>query len=169
MTIALSNERSNPEELLVKIKSQRDFWSGIMFTVLGVIFAYGATSYNIGSAAKMGPGYFPLMLGVVLALLGAAVTLRALSVQTADGEPIDAFDWKTTLIVLGSVCLFGFLLPTMGLMLALLALVIGSSLASHEFTWKGTLISAVFLIALCLVVFVWALKLQFNILPAFLR
>jgi Tripartite tricarboxylate transporter TctB family len=153
----------------MKIKSQKDFWSGIMFTVLGIVFAYGATNYTIGSAAKMGPGYFPLMLGVVLSLLGAAVTLRSLSVETADGDPVDAFNIRTIAIILGAVCLFAFLLQPMGLIVALLALVVMSSYASHEFSWKGTMINAAVMIALCMGVFVFALKLQFPILPSFLR
>ncbi len=152
----------------MKIKSQRDFWAGLMFVVVGVAFAYGAKNYNIGNAAKMGPGYFPLMLGLLLAVLGAIVTLTALSVETVDGDPIGGFDWRSILVVLGSVCLFGFLLQKLGLIVALLGLVIVSSFASHEFSWKGTLINAVVMVALCLVTFVWALKLQFNILPPFL-
>ena len=54
----------------MKIKSQRDFFSGLMFTAVGVAFAWGATTYNVGSGARMGPGYFPLMLGIVLAFIG---------------------------------------------------------------------------------------------------
>ena len=64
----------------MKIKSQKDFFSGLVFTLIGASFAYGATSYNIGTAARMGPGYFPLLLGVILALIGAFVFFKALVV-----------------------------------------------------------------------------------------
>lgn len=153
----------------MKIKSQRDFWAGVMFVAAGLAFAIGARNYNIGDAAKMGPGYFPLVLGVLLALLGAFIVFEALTIETSDGEPIGHFDWKTILIILGSVCLFGFLLQPAGLVVSLVVLVVASSLASHEFTWRGTIINASVMLALCLVVFVWALKLQFPVWPAFMR
>lgn len=152
----------------MKIKSHSDFWAGLMFTVVGVIFAFGAMSYNIGSAAKMGPGYFPLMLGVLLAILGAVVTLTALTVETPDGNPIAKFDWRSLALTLGAVCLFAFLLLKMGLVVALITLVIVSSLADHAFSWKGTLINTVVLTVLCLAVFVYGLKLQFPIWPTFI-
>jgi len=72
----------------VKIKSQKDFFSGLLFTVVGASFAYGATSYTIGTGARMGPGYFPLMLGVILALIGAVILFKALVVETPTGDPV---------------------------------------------------------------------------------
>jgi Tripartite tricarboxylate transporter TctB family len=152
----------------MKIKSHSDFWAGLMFTVVGVVFAFGAMSYNVGSAAKMGPGYFPLMLGVLLAVLGAIVTLTALTVETPDGSPVAAFDWRSLALTLGAVCLFAFLLLKMGLVIALITLVIVSSLADHAFSWKGTLINTLILVVLCLAVFVYGLKLQFPIWPPFI-
>jgi hypothetical protein len=78
----------------MKIKSQKDFAAGAMFSAAGVAFAWGATTYTIGEGARMGPGYFPLMLGVVLSLLGAAIMFQALVVETEDGEPIGRWAWK---------------------------------------------------------------------------
>ena len=69
------------------IKSQKDFFSGLMFTVVGAAFAYGATGYSVGTGGRMGPGYFPLLLGVILAILGGIIMFKALVVHTADGEP----------------------------------------------------------------------------------
>jgi len=63
---------------VVNIKSQKDFFSGLLFMGVGVAFAWGATTYTVGTGARMGPGYFPLMLGVLLAVLGAAVIFKAL-------------------------------------------------------------------------------------------
>ena len=57
-------------ETSVQIKSQKDFWSGVMFILAGVGFAWGATNYNFGSAARPGPGYFPFGLGILLAMTG---------------------------------------------------------------------------------------------------
>lgn len=68
----------------MNIKSQKDFFSGLMFMVLGAAFAWGATKYSIGTGARMGPGYFPLMLGILLAVLGGVITFKALVVETED-------------------------------------------------------------------------------------
>ena len=72
----------------MQIKSQKDFFAGLMFSVIGGAFAIGATTYNVGEGARMGPGYFPLMLGVVLALIGVFVVFESLVVATADGEKV---------------------------------------------------------------------------------
>jgi len=63
----------------VKIKSQRDFFAGLMFTIVGIAFAWGATTYSVGTGARMGPGYFPLMLGILLGVLGIIVIFTALT------------------------------------------------------------------------------------------
>ena len=78
----------------MNIKSQKDFFSGLMFMVVGVAFAWGASGYTIGNGARMGPGYFPLVLGVLLALLGAVITFKSMVVETVDGDKVGAFAWK---------------------------------------------------------------------------
>jgi hypothetical protein len=113
----------------VKIKSQKDFWAGLMFVVVGAGFAVGATNYTFGSSAHPGPGYFPLGLGALLALLGAAVLFAALSIETVDGDPVGPWAFKPLLVLMVSVGLFGLLLPRLGLLLALPLLVLMSSLA----------------------------------------
>ena len=72
----------------MKIKSQKDFFSGLMFTVVGVAFAWGASTYNVGTGARMGPGYFPMMLGFVLAALGGLIMFNAMVVETESGDKI---------------------------------------------------------------------------------
>ena len=126
----------------MKIKSQRDFWAGLMFVVVGVSFAWGATSYNFGASAKPGPGYFPFGLGILLAILGALVLFKALTIETDGGEPVGAFPWRPLLIIIGSVALFGVLLPRLGMVIALPLLVVTSSLAGAEFHWGEALINA---------------------------
>jgi hypothetical protein len=75
----------------VKIKSQRDFWSGLMFIAVGIGFAWGATVYSFGSSARPGPGYFPFGLGILLAVLGAIVLFKALTIEVEGGDLIG--DW----------------------------------------------------------------------------
>ena len=149
----------------MKIKSQKDFWSGLMFVAIGVAFAWGATEYSFGNSARPGPGYFPFGLGVLLALLGGVVLFKALTIESPDGDPIGAFAWRPLAIIIGSVMLFGFLLPRAGMLIALPVLVIGSSMASDEFSWKGSVINAVILTVMSWVVFVKGLSLTIPLLP----
>ena len=147
------------------IKSQKDFWSGLLFILVGVSFTWGATHYRFGSSASPGPGYFPFGLGLLLALLGGVVLFKSLTLETDGGNKIGAFAWRPLVIILASVALFGFLLPRLGMVICLPVLIIGSSLASDEFTWKGALLNAVVLTAMSWVIFVVGLKLTIPMWP----
>lgn len=149
------------------IRNKQDFWSGMLYLGCGLFFALFAMSYNMGTPAKMGPGYFPFWLGVLLSLIGAYIAFTSIR-KTAVITEIQKMDWKTILTILGAVVAFGMLLQPMGLYVALFALVMISAFASHEFSWKGAMINALVLIAMCHVMFVYALKLQFPLYPAFL-
>ncbi len=160
----------------MKIKSQKDFFSGLMFTVVGVAFAWGASTYNIGTGARMGPGYFPLMLGILLALLGGLIMFKALVVETEDGDKIGKFAWKPLFFIIGSNILFGVMLgglpsiglPPMGIVVAIYVLTIVASLAGNTFKLKEVLILATILAALSYGAFVKLLNLQFPVWPAFI-
>jgi hypothetical protein len=149
----------------VKIKSQKDFWSGLMFVATGVGFAWGALNYSFGSSARPGPGYFPFGLGIIMALLGAFTLFESLTIETDDGEPIGAVAWRPLLVILGAVLMFGALLPRLGMLATLPLLVLVSSLADREFSWKGTLINAVVLTAGSWLVFAKGLGLTIPLLP----
>jgi len=152
----------------LKIKSQRDFWSGLMFVAVGVGFAWGALNYSFGSSARPGPAYFPFGLGVLLAILGAVTLFEALTIETEDGEPIGAISWKPLLIIIGSIALFGFLLPRLGMVLALPILVVTSALAGDEFHWGEALGNAAVLTAGSWAIFIYGLGLVIPLWPAFL-
>ncbi len=160
----------------MKIKSQKDFFSGLMFCATGVAFAWGATMYNIGNGARMGPGYFPLMLGILLAILGAAIMFKALVTETADGEKIGKWAWKPLGYIIGANVLFGVLLgglpsfgvPAMGLIVAIYGLTFVSSLAGETFNFKEVAILATVLAVGSYFAFVWALNLQFQVWPTFI-
>jgi hypothetical protein len=101
----------------VKIKSQKDFFAGLMFMGVGVAFAWGATTYNVGTGARMGPGYFPLMLGILLALIGSLIAFKATVVETVDGDKIGKWAWKPLFFILAANFTFGILLaglPSIG-------------------------------------------------------
>ena len=152
----------------MKIKSQRDFWSGLMFVAVGLGFAWGATGYSFGQSARPGPGYFPFGLGLLLALLGAAVLFTALTIETHDGDPVGKIAWRPLSIIVGSVVLFGFILPRLGMFLSLPLLVLIAASASDEFHWKDALLNAVILTAGSWVIFIYGLKLTIPLLPWFM-
>ncbi|HEX5684118.1 MAG TPA: tripartite tricarboxylate transporter TctB family protein [Ideonella sp.] len=152
----------------MKVKSQRDFWSGLMFVVVGGAFAIGALNYNFGSSARPGPAYFPFGLGVLLALLGGMILFEALTIETEDGEPIGAFAWKPLAVILVSVVVFGFALPRLGMVVSLPLLVLMSAYASEEHTWLGSIINAVVLTIMSWAIFVLGLKLTIPMWPSFI-
>jgi hypothetical protein len=147
-----------------------------MFTVVGVAFAWGASTYNVGSGARMGPGYFPLLLGIVMAAIGLGIMFSGLTVETEDGEIIGKWAWKQVIYILGANLAFGVLLgglpsigiPAMGLIIAIYALVIIASLAGSEFDFKKVLVLATVLAIGSYIAFIWALKLQIQVWPTFI-
>ena len=149
------------KEHSLQIRNQKDFGAGLMYMVIGLFFTYMATQYSMGTPAKMGPGYFPFWLGLV-------ILIKSLGAKAAI-EKIPPFNWRVIALITGSVVLYGVLLPIMGFIVAVFVLVFLSASASHEFHWKGTLINAIFLIAFTYLVFVVGLKLQFPLLPFFLQ
>ena len=160
----------------MNIKSQKDFFSGLMFMVVGLAFTVGAYSYGMGDGARMGPGYFPRMLGVILAILGGVITFKALTVATVDGEKVGTWAWKPMACILGANLIFGIFLgglpsiklPAMGLIAGIYALTFVASLASERFNIKEVFILATGLALLSYVAFILLLKLQFPVWPAFI-
>ena len=158
------------------IKSQPDFFSGLMFMVVGVAFAWGATSYNVGEAARMGPGYFPLVLGVLMALVGVVVSFKSLVVDTKTDNKIGAWAWRPLFYVITANVVFGVLLaglrtfdfPAFGLIVAIYALTFIASMAQVDWKFKPTLLLATALAVGSYLVFVLALALQFPVWPDFI-
>lgn len=160
----------------MKIKSQKDFFSGLMFLGVGVAFAWGATTYTVGSGARMGPGYFPLMLGILLAILGAVIIFESLVVETEDGEKIGSWAWKPLTFIIAANLVFGLALgglpsikiPALGMIAGIYALTFIASLAGDEFKAKEVVILATVLSILSYLAFVVLLKLQFPVWPTFI-
>jgi hypothetical protein len=160
----------------VHIKSQKDFFSGLMFMGIGVAFAWGATTYNVGEGARMGPGYFPLMLGIVLAIIGAVVLFTSLVVEVEGGDRIGRWAWRPLFFIIAANLAFGVLLgglpsirvPAMGLIAAIYALTIISSMADGHFHLRDTLILATVLAIGSYLAFIVLLKLQIQVWPSFI-
>jgi len=151
----------------MRIGDQKNFWSGVMFLVLGLAFAGFAQNYDMGTAQRMGPAYFPTVLGGLLAALGLVIAIKAMR-NTEPGGDVERFHFGPLLIVLGAVTLFGALLRPAGLVIALLVLIGMSAYASHEFRLREIVPLAAFLVLLVLAVFVWGLGLVIPMWPAFM-
>jgi hypothetical protein len=160
----------------VHIKSQKDFFSGLMFIGIGVAFAWGATTYNVGEGARMGPGYFPLLLGIVLALIGAAVLFASLVVEIEGHALIGKWAWRPLFFIIAANLAFGILLgglpsvriPAMGLIAAIYALTLIASMADGHFHLRPTLILATVLAIGSYLAFIVLLKLQIQVWPSFI-
>ena len=153
----------------MKIKSQRDFLSGLMFLVVGIVFAVGATNYSMGSSARPGAGYFPLILSVIMAILGAVVLFKALTIETEGGDPVGDIAWRPLIVIVASIAAFGVTLPWLGMLAAVPVLIVMVSLAGDEFGWKGVIVNSVVLTAFAWFVFVWGLKLTIPLWPSFVK
>lgn len=160
----------------MRIKSQKDFFAGLMFTAVGGAFAVGATTYTIGEGARMGPGYFPLMLGILLAVLGLFIVMESLMVETEDGEKIGRWAWRPLGFIIGANVLFGILLgglpgiglPPMGLIIAIFGLTFVAALAGDEFNAREVAVLATVLAVGSYLAFVLLLRLQFPVWPTFI-
>lgn len=152
----------------MKIKSQTDFWSGLMFLLVGLGFAWGATEYSFGNSARPGPGYFPFGLGVLLSVLGAVVLFKALTIESEDGDPIGAIAWRPLGVIVGAIALFGWALPHLGMVIALPLLVVIAAMAGDEFKWLEALMTAAVLTVGSWFIFVWGLNLVIPLWPTFL-
>ncbi len=160
----------------MNIKSQKDFFSGLMFTAVGVAFAWGATKYSVGTGARMGPGYFPLMLGVLMAILGGVITFKSLVIETEDGDKVGSWALKPLLFIIAANLLFGLMLgglpsikfPAFGLIVAIYVLTFVASLAGEEFNFKEVAVLATILAVMSYLAFIVLLKLQFPVWPTFI-
>jgi hypothetical protein len=147
-----------------------------MFMTVGGAFAWGAVSFEIGDAARMGPGYFPFVLGLILVGLGALVTFNAFRGGPPGGDKIGAIAWRPLVFILGANLLFGALLvgipkfglPAFGLIVAIFGLVITAGYAREGCKLRESVILAAFLAVGSYLAFVKLLNLQFPVWPWFI-
>lgn len=137
-------------------KHVRFFWSGLMYLVIGAIAIFLSRDFTMGTAVRMGPGYFPTVLGYLLALIGAASIIRSF---IQEGTRIEGFAWGKIVFVTVSVVAFAVLLEGAGLVVAVLALIMISAAASNYFNWKHSLTYAVGTAVFCGLVFIKGLGL----------
>ena len=157
------------------VHSQKDLYSGLMFTIVGGSFALGASSYQLGTGARMGPGYFPLILGVLLAVLGCAIAVKSMITPTPDGDKVGKFAWKPLFFIITANLVFGACigglpmigLKPLGLIVGIYLLTYIASHAGDEHKFKEVAVLATVLAILSYVAFIVLLKLQFPVWPAY--
>ncbi|NIC40750.1 tripartite tricarboxylate transporter TctB family protein [Aquabacterium sp. A08] len=143
-------------------KDTRDILGGLAMLALGLFAAwYGSSEYEIGDLNRMGPGYFPMALGLLLAALGLFIALPAFFRR---GEPIH-IEWKTSVLVIASIVVFAVLLKGLGLVLAAALAVLVSSLADREISWRNRLLVAVGVSAITYLVFSVGLSMVLPVWP----
>jgi hypothetical protein len=152
----------------LKIRDQKNFWSGVMFIAFGLFFAGWAQHYDMGTAARMGPAFFPTMLGGIMFLLGVIILIEGLAVEHADGK-IEPFNFKALVLILGSVIAFGLLLRPAGLIVSLFVLIGVSAFGSHEFKLRDIILLSIGLSLLVYGVFIYGLNMTIPVWPSFMR
>jgi Tripartite tricarboxylate transporter TctB family len=144
----------------------KDLLAGLMFIAIGITFWIGAGNYQMGTAARMGPGWFPSVLGAIMTFLGVLIAALGLKNQAtfAAGEGI-GWTWQPVIILTVAVVLFGFALPTLGMVAAIILLTFISGIAAHDKDYKQLAMITVIMCIFCAGVFVWGLKLQMKLFP----
>lgn len=148
--------------MALKIRSIKDFNAGLMFIAIGAVFGIGANQYPMGTAVRMGPAYFPSILGWGTVILGIMVLIDAF---IEPDDPPTPVAWRALTLVLGSVLAFGALINTGGLITATVAVIIISAMGGHEFTWRAAITSAVSLSIIVWLIFDKGLGLPFKLFP----
>jgi hypothetical protein len=147
---------------VLKIRSIKDFFAGLMFVAFGSAAMWMAQAYPFGNASRMGPAYFPTLVGGLLIILGAFVVIRGLAIH---GKKPGSFHFKPLILILSSIVLFGLALERLGLIIAIFTLVVFSSLGGNEFRARGVFFLAATLAAGSFLVFIYGLGLQIPSWP----
>ena len=147
------------------IRNPKDFWSGLLFLGVGGAVVLLARNYQLGTALRMGPGYFPTALGSLLAVVGVVAVARSF---IRPGMAIEPFHWRLLLIVLGATLLFGVLVRNAGLIAAVAVLVLMAAAASVYFRWRVAIALTAGLIIFSVIVFVKALGLPIPLIGPWL-
>lgn len=146
----------------IRIKSQEDFWAGMMFIAVGVGATVIARDYPMGWAIRMGPGYFPTWLGGILIFLGALITACSFWIK---GEGIGPWAFRPMLVLTGALALFGVTLEVLelGFVPALVLLTVACGFAQNDVRWLETIVLSVFLAMGCVGLFVYGIGLSYPL------
>jgi hypothetical protein len=144
------------------IGNKQEFLSGLTLIGFGIAGLVIARNYPMGTAFRMGPGYFPMVLSGLLIAIGLVVAGGAL--QSGQGA-MSGIAWRPLIVVTAATVLFGLLIDRAGLLLATLIMALASRLARPGYPWGETVLLAVALSAMCAAIFYFGLKVQMPLLP----
>ena len=139
-------------------RALKDILAGTIFIGLGLAFALGALAYNIGTPLRMGPGYVPLVLGIMLAAIGVAVIVKGFI--AGEGDEIGAPDWRAVILITAALLFFGITVRGLGVVAALFGASLLATLARSQTSWKEAILIAVGITVLSVVIFIFALQLR---------
>jgi len=142
-------------------RNAKDFWTGLIYILVGSAALVISRDYEMGTAVKMGPAYFPTILSGLLMGIGVISVLRSFF---KSGTPIGAIAWKGVFLIAAATILFGMIVRGAGVVIALPLLVIISASASARFSFKTSLIEAAGITAFCILVFIQGLGVPLPIL-----
>jgi hypothetical protein len=144
----------------ISIKSPKDFWCGLLLVAIAAIFAVGLTRLSIGTAFRMGPGYFPMVLTILLAVLGLAILVNGLRIE---GPPVGAIPQRALLLTVLPIVFFGLTLRGLGLVPSLTITVFATTLAARDWRAGAALSTTLVLVAACVAIFAFGLRLPLSL------
>ena len=148
--------------MVLRIRHPKDLYAGLIFVAAGLFAVVIGRDYSLGSATRMGPGYFPALLGWLLTILGAIIALRSLVI---DGPSVSAIGFRALTLILASILAFAVLLDVAGVVIATVALITIGCLATAESRVRESVPLTIALIAVALGLFVYGLGLPLKVWP----
>ncbi|MDK3018842.1 tripartite tricarboxylate transporter TctB family protein [Pseudodonghicola flavimaris] len=139
---------------------------GAVVVLGGLLFALGAASYPLGTLLRPGPGFFPMVIGVALALMGLGVLAETRRSRAAAGAADEPFAWRAVLFTVASVLVFAFSVERIGYVPAALLLIAIAGLAERRSDWPALLLVALFMAVFGTLVFIWGLGLPLKAVGA---
>jgi Tripartite tricarboxylate transporter TctB family len=144
----------------LKIKSEQDFWSGLLFLGMGIAAIVISRDYFPGNSLQMGPGYFPRYVGILLSILGGIITLSSFRVE---GGEVRGFGWRAIVMPTLGFLIFGWAIDRIGFLLAMFGMIVCSMLGGKKFNPFEVLITCAVLISGSIALFVYGLQLPFPL------
>lgn len=150
-----------------QLEKGRDVISGGLVVGIGIAFLYFGSGLRVGTASRMGPGYFPMALSLIMICLGLAIVVNSLRAPNGDGGSLSV-PWGTLGLIIGSVVFFALTLKGLGLFVSMALCILASASASRYAKWRASAALAVLLSVGCVAVFVWGLGLSMPIIGPWL-
>ncbi|KIQ05555.1 membrane protein [Agrobacterium tumefaciens] len=146
---------------MLKIRNGRDFVGGVTMICVGLLFLWFGRELEVGDSFRMGPGYFPTMLSLILLMIGAMIIVQSLMVDAEDSEP-EVWNWKAYSLVIAAPIGFGLLLSGLGLAPTIVLLIAGVGAASRYANWRHSILLGLFLAVCSVLVFTKLLSLPVS-------